>query len=157
MKRILLALALLVTLGVAPALTATPALASGMYEICDGIMDGYCINAWNGGPFVKAYTSGVTNDYFQVNSLGNGLYDIEDMNTGTYVGDYNNDQYDARAGLVGYGGWGYRFYKNGCEGITGGMSFWNVHWNNTLSAPDSDGAQFYLNTTFSQCFIQKQF
>ena len=130
-----------------------------MTEYCDGITGGYCFNAWGGGPFVKAYTPGVQNDWFQVNSLGGGLYDIEDMNTGTYIGDYNNNQYDARAGLVSYGGWGYRFQELGCEGITGGFTFQNLHWTNgRLTAGDSDGSQFYLNDTNSnQCFLGRNF
>jgi hypothetical protein len=155
MKRIILSI--LMAAGLVLGTSQSPAHASGRTEICDSIIGGYCLNAWNGGPLVKAYTSGVQSDYFQVNPLGGGLYDIEDMNTGTYVGDYNNNQYDAKAGLVGYGGWGYRFQELGCEGITGGVTFVNVHWGGRLSASDSDGAQFYLNTDSNQCFLEKSF
>jgi hypothetical protein len=153
---IMLAAALVLGAGGA-AVAASSSHASGMTEICDSIEGGYCPNAWGGGPSVKMFTSGVQNDWFQVNSLGGGLYDIEDMNTGTYIGDAGNNQYSAQAGLVLYGGWGYRFQELGCEGITGGVTFENIHWNDRLSGGDSDGSQVYLNTNSNQCFLQKPF
>jgi hypothetical protein len=128
-----------------------------MTEYCDSVVGGWCPNAWNGGPQVNAYTSGVQNDWFQANSLGGGLYDIEDMNTGTYICDYGNNQYDARAGLCLYGAWGFRLQELGCEGITGGITFENIHWNGRLSAQDVDGSPFYMNTNSNQCFLEKTF
>lgn len=149
--------AALLTGGVAVA-SAVPAHASGMTEYCDSIVGGYCWNAWAGGPLVKAYTPGTQNDWFQVNSLGGGYYDIEDMNTGTYIGDNNNDPNDAKAGLVGYGGWGWKFSLAGCEGITGAYIYDNFHWGGHISINDTDGSQAFLNVTSNnQCFLQRSF
>ena len=121
----------------------------------------YCLNAWNGGPYVNGYTPGVANNYFTIVYQSNGYVNLEF--TGAYsayeydcVSDYGNSSTDARAGLNGYcpGGqiaWGANFKLYSCNG---GLAFKNVHWNGWL-APSSlgDGTPFYLNSSIEACFV----
>ena len=60
MRRILLVAAALLL----PFLAAAPAAHAATYEICGNNGSGYCMNAWNGGPGVKMYYGGYTNDDF---------------------------------------------------------------------------------------------
>lgn len=60
MRRILLVAAALLL----PFLAAAPAAHAATYQICGNNGSGYCINAWNGGPGVKMYYGGYTNDDF---------------------------------------------------------------------------------------------
>lgn len=61
MPMVVAALAVLVPLGI----TATPAYAQGFYgpPICGP--GGLCLNAWNGGPYVKTYTTPASNENFE--------------------------------------------------------------------------------------------
>lgn len=47
-----------------PFLAAAPAAQAASTAICGNEGSGYCINAWNGGPTVKMYYGGYTNDNF---------------------------------------------------------------------------------------------
>lgn len=123
-------------------------------EVCAGdpTQGAFCLNAWNGGPLVKAYTGQVTNDDFQLN-CGSQNCNIEDQNTGTYVGDYQNSKYNAKAGLVGYGGWGTNFgVTPGDDSCGNDFLLHNFHWAANLSFGFFDGAQAYLNTGDDTCF-----
>jgi hypothetical protein len=65
------------------------------------------LNAWNGGPYVNAYTSGVANnDFLAFYNSDTGYENIEYTGNGAYsdecVSDYGNSSGDARAGLTGY-------------------------------------------------------
>jgi hypothetical protein len=65
---ILAAAAVLLVPQAAQAAQASPASPAGhkiIPEICGNGGTGYCLNAWNGGPYVKMYYGGgYTNDYF---------------------------------------------------------------------------------------------
>lgn len=123
--------------------------------------NGYCLNAWNGGPYVNAYTSGVANNNFLAfyNSY-TGYYNIEYTGNGPYsdecVSDYGNSSGDARAGLTGYCqadqiAWGANFQRYSCG--DGEYAFKNVHWGGWLGPQSSsDGAGFYLNKPTQWCF-----
>lgn len=158
LSRTILAGALILGGSAAFMATSAPAQASGMSQYCDQIIGGYCLNAWNGGPLIKAYTSGVLNNNFNVNLNGNTTT-IEYMNAGggLFIGDYNNSSTDAKAGLDGPAGWGtyYNAYPCGSDGA--GLAFHNNHWNAWLSSSDSDGSQFYLNTGTAECFYRSTF
>jgi len=62
-KAAALALAVMAVLGTTEALTATPALANGTgNQWCTD--EGFCPNAWSGGPYVKTYQAGAVNNDF---------------------------------------------------------------------------------------------
>ena len=106
---------LLLVSGAAVASGTTPAFASSGHEVCDeGFSAGlqiYCLNAWNGGPDIRTYTPGVSNNNFVVqgvdrcnhgdystsncpisgNPSGLFIYQIEYVGGGTYNGDCLGD------------------------------------------------------------------
>jgi|SRR5580698_10950029 hypothetical protein len=152
-KRLILTVVILPLLvGGGIALRVIPAQAA-IHGICDDA--GYCLNAWNGGPLIKAYTNGVANDSFKINGVGTDLYNIQFTGgNNEYLGDYQNSKTDAKAGLVGSGGWGgglQLIYTTGCPGEE--FAIWDNHWQGYLIMSDSDGAQVYLNATSGSCFI----
>jgi hypothetical protein len=144
-------------------------------EYCDHNV--YCANAWSGGPLVKSYQYSSTSNNFwniQVNTnycnqgyttstcpwsntppdmqiiqfrfQGGGTYD------GDCIGDYQNDPYDAKSGLVGCSGWGANFiYDNVPCGGQNYDAFYNIHWSGSWSTargfsfPDGNGNQAYNN------------
>lgn len=123
---------------------------------------GYCLNGWNGGPYVNAYTMNQANDDFQVmanpgapqyvNIVFDGFGD-----TGQCVSDYGNSSTDARAGLYGQCqrgqiAWGANFQLIACNnGET--WAFKNVHWGGWLTPNShSDGSPFYLNSATKTCY-----
>lgn len=123
-------------------------------EVCEpgGSNPQFCLNEWNGDGLVKAYTGQVTNDNFRIN-CGSQNCNIQNENDGLYIGDYQNNQGDAKAGMVNYGGWGTAFFEvsqNGCGYPT--FQLKNVHWNAWLAFSLFDGAQAYLNTGDLLCF-----
>jgi hypothetical protein len=132
---------------------ASPARAAYSPEVCDDA--NYCLNAWNGGPLVKAYKSGVQNDIFVIVYEGNFLYSIIDQDGGpfdeNYIGDNNNNPGDAKAGLVGAGSWGTAFQENAGICPSGEFALYNNHWKAYLNFSDSDGSQVYLNSS-AGCF-----
>lgn len=134
--------------------SSPPAHATSSFQYCDP--SGHCINAWNGGPQVNAYRNGVVNNNFDMIPYppgGQYAWVIQSQTTGTYVGDYGNSQSSARAGLVGYGGWGTIFYRYpGYCNISGEAAFWNPHWQAWFSSNSTNGAPYYLNTGNKQCF-----
>lgn len=128
----------------------------------------YCLNAWNGGPYVNVYTPGVQNDLFGQVTDSDGYSalsfvgdDYKDPYDYTCVSDYGNSPTDARAGLTGncvqgQVAWGANFTTQTCNaGSLGqGMAYKNVHWGGYLGpASESNGAAFYLNTPTPYCFV----
>jgi hypothetical protein len=129
-------------------------------QFCDGTS---CLNAWNGGPYVNAYTQGViANNYFsiyyasgwlgiQFTGNSNSPYDYE------CISDYGNSSTDARAGLngdcaAGSIAWGAKFTAYSCDSGQG-TAFKNQHWNGWLAPSHSgNGAPFYLNSSTEACF-----
>jgi len=115
-----------------------------------------CLNAWGGGPLVKVYSPGVTNNNFQV--VGSGYDQLEFANTNYCIADNNNNPSDAKAALSSIcsdnpdvAGWGVNFTSGFCSG--GGVWFHNNHWNGYLGpATSSNGSQFYLNKPTPWCF-----
>ncbi len=131
-------------------------------EVC---YNASCLNAWNGGPDVNVYTSGVQNDQFGVITDAAGYTGIIFTGGGAHndqcVSDLGNSSTTARAGLDGNceqsGGiaWGANFTEQGCTlpGGGSGLAFKNVHWNGYLApASQTDGAAFYLNNSTPHCF-----
>jgi len=159
-----LALALAIGFGVGG---GEAAHAQGEEQVCDG--SNYCLNAWNNGPDVNAYTGGVLNDEFYVYNPGTGYVNIQfaGADGGNYVsdcvGDLGNSSTDARAGLYSnctgsdaQVAWGANFTEHSCT-VAGesGEAFKNVHWGGWLApASESDGAAFYLNSGNEDCFPQ---
>jgi hypothetical protein len=124
----------------------------------------YCLNAWNGGPDVDAYTPGVGNNDFWAFQNSDGYETIEYTGVGSYsqecVSDLGNSSTDARAGLNGYCAkgqiaWGANFQLKSCTQLNGltGWAFKNVHWPGWLAPNNSNsGAPFYLNDPNETCF-----
>jgi hypothetical protein len=117
-----------------------------------------CLNAWNGGPDLNAYSPGASHEDFELVGVyrsPNLYYQIEYLPDGTCVGDGDGGSpSDARAvmndtcnGSNGYGGsYGTLFnLEYGCP--DGGWAYENVHWNGLLGAGTADGSAFYLNTS----------
>ena len=52
-----------------PFLAAVPAAQASSPNICGNGGSGYCINAWNGGPYVKMYYGGYSNDNFYIRDV----------------------------------------------------------------------------------------
>jgi hypothetical protein len=52
-----------------PFLAVIPAAGASSTAICGNDGSGYCINAWNGGPYVKMYYGGYTNDNFYLRGV----------------------------------------------------------------------------------------
>jgi len=122
----------------------------------------FCLNAWNGGPYVNEFTQGVANNYFTVisNQPATGYVNLEFTGSRSpyefgCIGDFGNSQTDARAGLSPCGGgnvpWGGNFTATHCPG---GLAFKNVHWNGWLApASAGDGTPYYLNSASEACFV----
>lgn len=47
-----------------PFLVGVPAAQAQISQVCGNTGTGYCMNAWNGGPSVKMYYGGYSNDNF---------------------------------------------------------------------------------------------
>lgn len=98
------------------------AYADTQARYCNG---GYCLNAWNEGPYVNAYhTNVVNNDFFAFKNPSSGYENIECTGPGPYqnqcIGDYRNSSTDARAGLGGFCvsgqiAWGANFHLEACN------------------------------------------
>lgn len=65
MRKILLVAAVILL----PFLAAVPAAQASTSSICGNDGTGYCINAWNGGPNVKMYYGGYSNDNFSIRDV----------------------------------------------------------------------------------------
>ncbi len=156
--------AFLLAIGFGSFLMAGSASAASGLEYCVGSQ---CLNAWNGGPDVNAYTVDVDNDTFAAlvtGTLANGtyVYGIQFQAGTTYngdcVSDLGNDSGDARAGLDGNCvdgdiAWGANFTVDysGCP--SGYFGFYDIHWGGWLApASSGNGAAFYLNNTVEHCF-----
>ena len=144
---------------VATAEVAQAAVWDGQW--CQGLLTG-CINAWSGGPLIKQYNGGqnTANNNFTLSQQSPTVYyALRFDGNSNCIGDYQNDQNDAKAGLVSCGtggtgeGWGANF-TTGTSGCPNGESwFHNVHWNGYLGPADgSNGSQFYLNKPGKVCF-----
>jgi hypothetical protein len=119
---------------------------------------GAFFNDWGGG--AGDYLNGETaqtanNDFLEVPSSGN--YVLIESTNGNHqnncVGDYQNSQTNARAGVDSCNGtlpWGANFTRVPCG--SNGVAFKNAHWNNQwLNGGTTNGSAFYLNST-EQCF-----
>lgn len=129
-------------------------------QYCNG---GYCLNGWNGGPEVNAYTVNHVNNNFSVFRDPGTAYDfIEYTGDGNYkdqcIGDYGDSSSDARAGLSGFCSsgqiaWGAIFKLKACGNGDSGWAFKNVHWGGWLTPNShSDGSPFYLNSATETCY-----
>jgi hypothetical protein len=125
--------------------------------------NGYCLNAWNEGPYVNAYhTNVVNNDFSAFQNSSSGYENIEYTGPGPYqnqcIGDYGNSSTDARAGLGGFCrsgqiAWGANFQLEACNNGDSGWAFKNVHWGGYLTPnAHSNGSPFYLNSATKTCY-----
>ena len=67
-RRMLIAVATAVSVTSLILLAGIPA-AQASTALCGNGGSGYCMNAWNGGPYVKMYYGGYSNDYFYLQSV----------------------------------------------------------------------------------------
>jgi hypothetical protein len=115
-----------------------------------------CINAWGGGPLIKAYgINVVNNDFFRegsdtVSQLGFG-------GPGSYnsdcIADYQNNPGDAKAALVPCSSgipWGANLHLISCG--SGEFEIYDYHWGGWLASGGVNGDQFYLNVSKPTCF-----
>lgn len=147
-----------------------------------------CMNAWSGGPLVKDYSCCTSNDAFvllrDTTRCNNGystancpiagipagfeIVVVQYQGGGTYnndyVGDNNNDQFDAKAGLVGYGGWGWDQILSYGVCTNNNWQLTNVHWTTNWSnragvywVYTSNGNQAYLNDHTLLCLNNSTF
>jgi hypothetical protein len=172
MKRLrimLAALVLAVAGGVFLAAGPAGAIANVGNNWCLGT-SAYCMNAWNGGPWVKLYSGGPTaNGDFGYSADGGGQYHY--LAFGNYgspwanqcIGDANNDPGDARASLnpcpglfnnnYSGDGWGTHLTVVFSVCNPGYYAFHDTHWNGWIGPADtSGGSQFYLNKQQPWCF-----
>jgi hypothetical protein len=163
-KIVLWATTALLALGFIAA-SATPSFATGVGNQWD--YRNAWINAWNGGPFVKVYSSGgvANNDFQLINNAGG--WELEFQNSGYCVGDAYNDQNNDATSLNSCGGvyggsagWGTLFDVSQPCG-KGSYAFRNRHWssltgtNAYLGPPNGwvNGSEFYLNNeNLADCF-----
>ena len=133
---------------------------------CLGTSGLYCLNAWNGGPDVNVYSNGALNDTFNLYFASGGNVVLQaypsppNKYSGDCIGNSNNNQYIARAGLWsncttgGQGAWGvaFKLYLN-CPNNE--FAFKNNHWGGWLAPANfSNGAPFYLNNPTEYCFTE---
>jgi hypothetical protein len=132
-----------------------------------------CLNAWGGGPWVKAYTggpNGTENNYFEAVQETDGYWYIAYTGNptspwyGYCIGDAYNKSGNADTSLDPCGtGWGTNFRLvhgpgyNGCP--TGNYyAFENIHWPGWLGPIGNptggwtNGSVFYLNKPQEFCF-----
>jgi hypothetical protein len=160
--------AILLPIGVVMATGITEASAATPYQYCDFLnLPPACLNAWGGGPYVNVEESdnpNIQNNRFEVLNEGGGYYQIQFVGGGQYngycIGDLNNDQYDAVAGLIqcrnhsGQAGWGSLFKD---ASLCGTDTFYNYHWGGYLGPVDGyvNGSHFYLNKPSVICFTSE--
>ena len=153
------ALTLVIGVGIGNAGVAS---ADSQYQYCN---NGYCLNAWNEGPYVDAYhTNVVNNDFFVYLNLNTTWWNIKYTGPGGFqgmcIGDYGNTSGDARAALENCQGgsvpWGGNFDQVECTNSTGGFAgyaYKDIHWKGWLTPNShSDGSPFYLNSQTPTCF-----
>ena len=139
---------------------ASPARADvATYQYCDS--NNWCINAWGGGgTYANEYAANVVNDYWTL--TGNTYDNIDQVfnnmqNVGACIGDLNNDQNNARAGVqFGCSGtvpWGANFIASFCDSNSG-WTFYDVHWGGYLApaTPEHSGQALYLNSATPKCW-----
>jgi hypothetical protein len=128
-------------------------------QYCDS--GGYCMNAWNEGPYISAYTETHVNNNFSAFKNRDGYETIEYLGPGPYqhqcIGDYGNNPNDAHAALYGFCdsgqiAWGANFTVVGCGNNT--YAFKDVHWKGGYLTPNSnsDGSPFFLNSATPTCY-----
>ena len=171
MKRLLRIIPLVAVLVASAGLAVTAATPAGavQQEICQpsaSISPEFpCLNAWNGGPYVKAEGPGTSNENFAeqdvFNRCGSGtalttqgcpiagipagflIVQLRYSN-GQCVGDLNGASGDAHAGLTtcnnpntGQGGAFGTIFVARATACQSGDGYWNAHWSN--SWPNSLG------------------
>jgi hypothetical protein len=156
MKRIPVRIAIIILSLLAFTAAGTSIAQASTYDqICDSA--NFCANAWNGGPSIATYGNDVINDAFQINSLGNGVYDIESQITGLYIGDNNNNPGDAKASEIGYNGWGTYYTKDTSSCLAGSFALKNRHWGGYLGGASFNGSRWYLNNFSPTCYSVSTF
>lgn len=141
---------------------AAPAHAGTGFQWCYETGGQACLNAWNGGPWVKVYTSRgvVNNDFTLVLNHAYNKYQLEFTGNGTSgacIGDAYNDPNNGYTsldpcGFTGGAGWGTLFDLGSCG--SNARCFKNVHWSAVQGRDDylgpvnnyGNGSNFVLNS-----------
>lgn len=149
-------------------LSVTPAHAGTGFQFCYETGGQACLNAWNGGPWVKVYTSRgvVNNDFTLVLNHAYNKYVLEFTGNGTSdecVGDAYNDPNNGytsldSCGFTGNAGWGVLFDLGSCG--SNARCFKNVHWSSVQGRNDwlgpvnnyTNGSNFVLNSPNTNYF-----
>jgi hypothetical protein len=152
----------LLTIGFGSFLAASPSFASGGFQYCSTGTS--CLNSWNGGPEVNAYSLGdaANNSFDAVLDENTQSWNIQFVGSGNYkadcIGDLGNNSQDARAGLysdckTGTVAWGANFMRDTSACPPGQMAFRNNHWGGWLGPSGlTAGDVFYLNQASIVCF-----
>jgi hypothetical protein len=166
MKRLALVIATAIlaviatTLPFAQAAWANPVPGQWCYTDAQGTFA--CLNAWNGGPWVRVYEhTGTRNNNFEaIQEPGNGYWYIEFIGGGSWngkcVGDaYNNvgradASLDTCPGGSGSAGWGTNFNLVSNPPGGGQFALYDIHWQGWLCPSNnySNGSPFYLNDSY---------
>lgn len=125
----------------------------GQYCYSDGNVWA-CLNAWNGGPWVRVYENvGTTNNNFEIMETPNNFWVIQYFGKGNpnggCVGDAYNQSGRADASLDPCGsGWGTNFILVPNPPGGGKFAFYNNHWRGWLCPSNNynNGTPFYLNS-----------
>jgi hypothetical protein len=163
--------ALILATGLGVMFGSTPAHASNNgTEVCEYTVSvgkvvpiSPCLDDYNnGGTLVKSYAPGNTWEDFKIVRLSTGGYEIVNDSVGPTecVGDFGNQKGEALA--TGYdecptdgdAGWGtvFVYAPDGCP--DGGGGLYNNHWHAYLDVSGtSNGEQYYLNTTMTNCYL----
>jgi hypothetical protein len=145
--------------GAAAVIATSPAYAGVGNQYCLGSSG--CMNAWNGGPLIKAYTVNTgNNDFFTESINGGGYTQLGFGGSGPYnaycIGDDGNSTGDAKAALLSCANgipWGGNFQLL-YDGTRNCYEFYDYHWQGYLSGGTVNGDQFYLNSDNPECFTQ---
>lgn len=157
----------------------TPAYAGSGNQICN--QNSYCLNAWNGGPYVKSEIFGAVNNDFTLVSTGacnggittstcpghgiaagQGIVGLKFTGSGGWVGrcigDASNDPNLADSSLdtcptgTTSGGYGTNIVWDTHNTCGSGyVILYDIHWNGYIRVADNNGSTVYLNNSSGSC------
>jgi len=159
----LLGLLLCLTTAASPARAApvSHAAPAGTIFYTQHTPDGGYMNFWGGGDIVKDYNGVTYNDDIEIQWIGHNQFQLADLvHPGSCVGDYGNNQNDARAAggnqcpSTGAGGWGTIFTQSS-EGCPAGYFIYRSnHWGGGIWVTDDNGDVVIFNSGGGDCLTQ---
>jgi hypothetical protein len=186
MMRLLRIIPLIAVLVAGAAVSVTGATPAGAFqqEICQANAalnpEFPCLNAWNGGPYVKSYSPGVSNENFAEQDVFNRCESGSALTTngcpiagipagylivqlrysnGQCVGDLNGASGDAHAALTtcnnpntGQGGAYGTIFVARATSCSNGDGYWNAHWSSNWNG-SLGGLRISGNTNGSQFWL----